>query len=192
MKPIAMPTILINMYIYDKFNEVYDGDDPIKFFPSTPTAIDDFTEQFPEGNKFYVYDRMLKMRRKPFPHIKEEQMLIYFYARDKDPFKSAIEEVYESTQHIMDLLDREDESAIEINNWIKSKLVDGLFPAGTPGTRFYREFKPLYFHSLKVFQLEETADIIDFGTARTWAGNKVIIDYKYHIPKDYNTDQEES
>ena len=41
--------------------------------------------------------------------------------------------------------------------------------------------KAVFFHSFKLFQLEETADIIDFGTARTWAGNKLIIDYKYHL-----------
>jgi hypothetical protein len=37
-----------------------------------------------------------------------------------------------------------------------------------------------YFHSFKVYQLEEVRDIIDFGTARTYAGNKIIIDYQYH------------
>jgi hypothetical protein len=37
-----------------------------------------------------------------------------------------------------------------------------------------------YFHEIKIFQLEETRDIIDFGTARTWAGNKIIIDYEWH------------
>ena len=182
MTNIIMPTILINSYISEKLSE----ESNIAFFPSSPTAIDDFTEQFPEGNKFYVYDRMLKMRRKPFPHIKEEQMLIYFYARDRDQFKTAIEEVYESSQRIVDLFDREDESASEINDWIKGKLVNGKFPAGPVGTQMYREFSPVFFHSFKVFQLEETADIIDFGTARTWAGNKLIIDYKYHAPKYYN------
>jgi len=37
-----------------------------------------------------------------------------------------------------------------------------------------------YFHDFKVYQLEETRDIIDFGTARTYAGNKIIIDFDYH------------
>jgi hypothetical protein len=41
-----------------------------------------------------------------------------------------------------------------------------------------------YFHNFKVYQLEETRDIIDFGTARTYGGNKFIIDYDYHQHKD--------
>jgi hypothetical protein len=39
-----------------------------------------------------------------------------------------------------------------------------------------------YFHELKIFQLEEARDIIDFGTARTWAGNKLIVTYDWHHP----------
>jgi hypothetical protein len=37
-----------------------------------------------------------------------------------------------------------------------------------------------FFHDFKIYQLEEARDIIDFGTARTYAGNKIIIDYDYH------------
>jgi hypothetical protein len=40
------------------------------------------------------------------------------------------------------------------------------------------------FHSFKVYQLEETRDIIDFGTARTYGGNKIIIDFEYHQDQD--------
>lgn len=186
----TMPTVFINKYIHDKLSEAYPGDNTLKFFPSSPTAIDDFTEQFPNGNRFYVYDRMLKMRRSAFPHIKEEQMLIYFYARGPQP----IVDVYENTQEIIDLLDRGDESAEEINRWIASSLTESYLNPGEMiydadtifGNDDYKEFRPVYFHSFKVFQLEETADIIDFGTARTWAANKLIIDYKYHIPKDKN------
>jgi hypothetical protein len=39
---------------------------------------------------------------------------------------------------------------------------------------------PLYFHTFKTYQLQETRDIIDFGTARTYAGNKIILDYDWH------------
>ena len=41
-----------------------------------------------------------------------------------------------------------------------------------------------YFHNFKVYQLEETRDIIDFGTARTYGGNKIIIDFEYHQDQD--------
>ena len=182
MTTVTMPTVFINGYIHEKLNQGYANDNSIKFFPSSPTAIDDFTEQFPNGDKFYVYDRTLKMRRRPFPHIKEEQMLIYFYARGAQP----IVDVYESTQEIIDLLDRGDESAEEINAWIKLQLNQNGLYVIDEGLDTEKSFRPVYFHEFKTFQLEETADIIDFGTARTWAANKLIIDYKYHIPKDKN------
>jgi hypothetical protein len=37
-----------------------------------------------------------------------------------------------------------------------------------------------FFHDFKVYQLEETRDIIDFGTARTYGTNKIIIEFDYH------------
>jgi hypothetical protein len=80
------------------------------------------------------------------------------------------------------LLDRGNESAEDINAWILTKLTrnssgdDVFVPNVNDGT----EFSPVYFHDIKIFQLEETRDIVDFGTARTYAGNKIIIDYTYH------------
>jgi hypothetical protein len=43
-----------------------------------------------------------------------------------------------------------------------------------------KDFAMPFFHEIKVYQLEETRDIIDFGTARTYAGNKIIVDYDWH------------
>jgi hypothetical protein len=50
-----------------------------------------------------------------------------------------------------------------------------------PTLRFNnKDFFLPYFHDTKIYQLEEARDIIDFGTARTYAGNKVIIEYCWH------------
>ena len=94
--------------------------------------------------------------------------------------------MFETVQVVADLLDRGDESAQEVNEWVSSKVVNGIITFGTGSLA--RNFNPVYFHDIKLFQLEETRDIIDFGTARTYAGNKVILDYTYHIPKDANND----
>lgn len=181
---IVYPPVLINEYLSEKVLEVipesYFGN-VVRFFPTLPTDINSITEGFPEASNdvFAVYDRMFKMRSGPFPHIKKEQVLYYFYKTNQNP-----EALFETVQVVADLLDREDESAEEINEWIDSKIVNGLVTFGTGSLA--RSFKPVFFHSFKIFQLEETRDIIDFGTARTYAGNKVIIDYKYHIPEDFN------
>ena len=103
------------------------------------------------------------MRRSPFPHIKQEQLLYYFYATQDNVTENMIQ-VQES---VLRLMDREDETAEDINAWAKGKTIDGMSPA-------------FYFHRFKVYQLEEVRDIIDFGTARTYGGNKIIIDFEYH------------
>ena len=175
---IYYPPAFINAYLAEKVPSTLGTDrfsnGLLKFFPTSPTSIDDLTETFPDasGEVFAVFDRMLKMRRGPFPHIKYEQLLYYFYKMAGDPV-----DLIETTQVIQDLLDSGDESAQDINSWI-GELSDGT----TPNTKLINgtEFYCTYFHEIKIYQLEETRDIIDFGTARTYAGNKIIIDYSWH------------
>jgi hypothetical protein len=71
----------------------------------------------------------------------------------------------------MRLLDRGDESAQELNSWASGKTIN------VEGEELACKF---FFHNFKIYQLEEARDIVDFGTARTYAGNKIIIDYDYH------------
>ena len=166
---ITHPPSIINAYLQEKISQSFSTTVP--FVPTMPTDIDALIQTFPSSNgMFSVYDRMFKYRRTPFPHIKSEQLLYYFYKTSDN----AVELLFGATQKIHDLLDREDESAQELNAWISTKVVnDKIVINGT-------EFKPVFFHNLKVYQLEETRDVVDFGTARTFAGNKLIIDYDYH------------
>jgi hypothetical protein len=184
---IYYPPIFINNYLAEKVPAQIPNRfaSSFKFFPTSPTDIDALTQGFPESSTdvFAVYDRMFRMRRTAFPHIKGEQLLYYFYKMASDP-----EGLIETTQVVQDLLDNGDESAQDINSWIAQQprgadvVVDGKtlntvrFGSGSGS----RDFLMPYFHEIKVWQLEETRDIIDFGTARTFAGNKVIIDYTWH------------
>jgi hypothetical protein len=205
---IVNPPIFINDYLKQKLNDIVDLDVP--FFPTSPSTIDQLTQSFPNLNNsaglFAVYDRMLKMRRGPFPHKKNEQILYYFYGTAAE----AIPKLLDATQVVSDLLDREDESAQELNAWISNN--PRLF-VGSDGKKVYqpkndtniyidpenvpsginpekaKSFLPVYFHYFRIYQLEETRDIIDFGTARTYAGNKIIIDYCYHsVGEKYRAD----
>jgi hypothetical protein len=74
-------------------------------------------------------------------------------------------------ESVLRLMDREDETAAEINEWTKGKSFDGMT------CKFH-------FHRFRIYQLEEVRDIIDFGTARTYGGNKIIIDFEYHQMQD--------
>lgn len=167
------PPIFINRYLAEKVSEYFGGDFSLPFFPTVPTEIDALTETFPlSDGTFAVYDRMFKYRRTPFPHIKSEQLLYYFYKMQG----LTTERLMEISQLAYELLDREDESAQELNDWIRTKQLSQSPIVDDEGV----PFSGVYFHRIKMYQLEETRDIIDFGTARTYAGNKIIIDYDYH------------
>lgn len=144
----------------------------VPFFPSRPISIDEITEQwvvinderYPYAGIMATWDRLVRMRRSPFPHIKQEQLLYYFYATAQN----VTEQMVQVQETVLRLMDREDETAEEINTWAKAKgEIDGMT-------------NKFYFHKFKVYQLEEVRDIIDFGTARTYGGNKIIIDFEYH------------
>lgn len=229
---IYHPPTFVNAYLQSKI--AYLQGTGVPFFPTMPTDISAATDGFSmtqlvgsdSGQKYYfngaaaIYDRMFKMRRTPFPHIKCEQILYYFYSLTTD----AVDRLIEITQQVQDFLDNGDESAQELNNWIKTyqaaspgdpvPAVDNygnpvMIPVTTinqygkeeyvldlNGNKTFEqemlktarfqygsEYKDLllpFFHSIKVYQLQETRDIIDFATARTYAGNKIVVDYDWH------------
>jgi hypothetical protein len=187
--PIYYPPVFINKYLQEKL--AVNGFGAVPMFPTFPSDFsiaEQFTldvllgssaQRYSFQGQAAVYDRMFKMRRTPFPHIKCEQLLYYFYALTEQ----AVVNLIEMTQRLQDLLDNEDESAYDLNEWIKSKVSGSVTIDGkeySTVTFDGKEFLLPYFHKFKIYQLEETRDIIDFGTARTYAGNKVIIDYDWH------------
>lgn len=165
------PVLWINKYIQEKI-QVSAGFDLVPFFPSTPSTIDNLTEMFPEGGVMATWDRLIKMNRKGFPHIKCEQLLYYFYATAEN----TVENMVKIQESVLRLMDRFDETAEEVNNWCSNRQIR-VSPTEVLDNQFY-------FHNFKVYQLEETRDIIDFGTARTYGGNKIIIDFDYHQMPD--------
>lgn len=185
---ISYPPAFINRYLQEKLAAQGFGATPM--YPTMPTdfAISDSfilrdligdsqNNIFAFQGNVAIYDRMFKYRRKPFPHVKCEQLLYYFYAVEQN----AVPNLIEMIQKIQDLLDREDESADELNRWLQEKQASNDPLLDNNGN----ELKTVFFHNMKVYHLEETRDIVDFGTARTYAGNKIIIDYDYHL-KDYS------
>jgi len=185
---IDHPPSFINAFLQQKLGADFGA---IPMFPTVPTDMISMSEGFSiqdltEGTRFSfngnaaIYDRMLRMRRSPFPHIKCEQLLYYFNALTED----AVPNLIRITQTIQDLLDRGDESAEDLNAWVLQTLAPVEDPdtkrpiASIPG---HGTFYVPYFHNIKIYQLEETRDIVDFGTARSYAGNKIIIDYDWHL-----------
>jgi hypothetical protein len=168
--PLNTPVLWINKYLQAKVQELTDIETP--FFPSTPSTLENLTVMFPEGGVMATWDRLIKMNRKGFPHIKCEQLLYYFYATAEN----TIENMVQIQESVLRLMDRFDETAEEVNNWCSNRQIR-ISPTEALDSQFY-------FHNFKVYQLEETRDIIDFGTARTYGGNKIIIDFDYHQMPD--------
>jgi len=163
------PVIWINKYIQSKILENTSLDTP--FFPTLPSTINDLTQYFPTGGTMATWDRLIKMNKKSFPHIKCEQVMYYFYANGENP----IEKMVQIQEQVLRLMDRGNETAEEINNWASNRQVN----LGTSQSPDLVD-NMFFFHDFKVYQLEESRDIIDFGTARTYGGNKIIIEYDYH------------
>jgi len=160
------PVIWINKYLETKIPLLTGIDAPL--FPSSPSTLNDLNSSFPEGGVMGTWDRLIKMNKTGFPHIKCEQIMYYFYATAENSTLNMVK----IQEAVLRLMDRFDETAEEVNNWCSNRQI-----RLDDGTLINNQF---YFHNFKVYQLEETRDIIDFGTARTYGGNKIIIDYDYH------------
>lgn len=170
------PVLWINKYLQNNISELIGINIP--FFPSTPSILDDLAGSFPEGGSMATWDRLVKMNRKTLPHIKSEQLLYYFYATAEN----STENMIKIQEAVLRLMDRLDETAEEVNNWCANTQIN----IGTEKQPEYID-NIFYFHTFKIYQLEETRDIIDFGTARTYGGNKIIIDFEYHQKPIFNS-----
>lgn len=166
---VNTPMLWVNSFLQEKLADYIQIGVP--FFPPSPNTIDDLTQSFitindtnyPYSGIRCTYDRLVRLRRRPFPHIKGEQLLYYYFATAE----GVTDKMIAATELTLRLMDREDETAEDINKWVIGKTIAG----------FKCDF---HFHKFRVYQLEEVADIIDFGTARTYGGNKMIIEYEYH------------
>jgi hypothetical protein len=179
------PVLWINKYLQSKILDSTSLDTP--FFPTLPSTINDLNSYFPTGGTMATWDRLIKMNRKSFPHVKCEQIMYYFYANGENP----IEKMVQIQEQVLRLMDRGDETAQEVNNWAANRQINlGRFDSnGNPTDQELLVDNMFYFHNFKVYQLEESRDIIDFGTARTYGGNKIIIEYDYHqMPSLTNAD----
>lgn len=168
--PLNTPIVWVNKYLQYKLSSF--GFSSIPFFPSVPSTIDALTQSFPSNEGVMsTYDRLFKINKKSFPHIKCEQMFYYFYATEQNTIPNMIQ----VTEIVYRLLDRFDESAEELNNWCANRRIN----LGTSQTPNLID-NIFYFHNFKVYQLEETRDILDFGSVRTYGGNKLIVEFDYH------------
>jgi hypothetical protein len=163
----------INEYLYKQLSK-YEGinmsegagiNGVVPIFAVTPTNTEEIyknlTQSVPVEQPLLIqYDRLIRFRPNSFYPRKREQLLYYLYSTD-------LATVNYANILISQLLDREDAAAQDLNGFIRDESTLS-FP------------KNVFFHSTRVFQADETRDVIELASARTVFINKLIIEYDYH------------
>jgi len=161
----VFPPVLINKYIIDqlkKFGIVtgIEGIEPI--VPVQSTSIDDlFDEITVTGDAFLIaYDRLIRYGSDTTYWNKREQLVYTIHSSDSA-------QGLDISRVIVEALDREDAAAQDVNSWLSANA--DKFPALN-----------VFFHNFRVFQIDETRDILELGSVKfNWRG-KIIIEYDYH------------
>lgn len=194
-KSLPLPQRWINGYLRSELSKYADIGvsentllDP--FIASMPTNIDELYNNFIQISGvqepvIFQYDRLLRLRRNSFYPIKKEQTMYYFYS-------TKWENIMGVNLVISQLLDREDAAAQDVNKWSVDKQ-----NSSTPltfeqidenGNKTVEKLPfNVYFHNIRVYQADETRDVLELSSARTLFRNKLIIEYDYHIDWDQTT-----
>jgi hypothetical protein len=178
-KDLPFPPHWINAYIFDKLSEYDDiGMDKtqqlVPIFATGPTNTEELYRNMIQTTTIeepliIQYDRLMRFRQSPFYGTKKEQLIYYLYSTN-------IANVNNANIVISQLLDREDAAAQDLNDWAR----DNAQTLNVPHN--------VFFHNIKVYQADETRDVLELASARTVFINKLIIEYDYHpaLGKDKN------
>ena len=171
----SFPPIFINQYVVEQLKrfDIFSGfEQMVPVFPTTPTNIEDVFKNYIgapgiDDPLLIQYERLIRFRPTPFYRRKREQTVYYLYCTD-------LSKITDAHRIISDSLDREDVAAQDVNAWCASQSTEQL------------PFN-IYFHNIRVYQADETRDILELASARTVYANKLIIEYDYHsnTPPDY-------
>lgn len=154
------PVVTINNYLWDTMKRIDPtlshtknyGKTKIPFFPISDSASG---MKAWENKPYIIYDRMLMARTSPFPYVKCEHIVYALKGKEED--------LMEWSLVLQRILDRQDDSAQEINEWNSKQEV----PA------------KVYFHSTSILQNTST-DVRDFST-RPFYISQFIVKADYHF-----------
>jgi len=175
-----MPLLYINHYLHSLLSSYTDInmaknpniDNYVPFVPAgVTTNVDAFYENLAATSGFegelpsvIFYDRLLRLRSSSFYVGKREQALYTIYATASQAYKIGLV--------ISQVLDREDVSAQDLNKWMNDNKAD-LIAKGLPMRVFFR--------SMKVFQVDESRDLLELQSFKGGTMHKYIVEYDYHL-----------
>lgn len=172
------PIRYINEYLYSelsKYDDINMGINPnmtsyIPFLPAGQAAnlseVYDGLQTSENGMLPAVlfYDRMIRLRTSPFPVGKREQVLYTVYG--------SIESCTNIGNVMLGILDREDYSGQDLNKWMHDNRED-LVAKGFP--------MKVFFRGIRVFQADESRDLVELENYRRGSIHKYIVEYDYHF-----------
>ena len=170
------PPYFVRGYILSelqKFGILSGFEQMLPIFPTSPTNIEDVFNNYIgapgiQDPLLIQYERLLRFRPNSFYAHKREQLVLYLYCTN-------LSKVLDSHRIISEALDREDAAAQDVNLWASQN--DILDDSGV-------KIQPnVFFHNIKVYQADETRDLLELASARTVYANKLIIEYDYHVKK---------
>ena len=177
----GFPPVFLNSYVLEelkKFKGVDGsplmpiGPEPFQpFFPAqVPDSVEGIYNDIPfirnnPDTTVIIFDRLMRFRPTPFYKHKREQLIYFIYSPN-------LSKLIDTTRVIIECLDREDAAAQDLNLWIsQNDVLDENEEVIA---------KNVFFHNLKVYQADESRDIIELASARTLGLNKLVIEYDYH------------
>lgn len=178
---IAVPSLFIAGYLKQQlidFGLVPNNPEWTPFVPaSMPIDISTYYDQLiqlsGESSPIIVqYDKLMRFRSNPFYRNKKEQLMLTIRC-------SSFEKKEAASRVIQEALDRQDASAEDINRWSAANTLLDDSGNAIP--------KNVYFHYFRIYQVDESRDIVELSAVKTDFWDKLIIEYNYHTTdSNYN------
>ena len=161
--PLAAP--YINKYVWSKMREIdqslSDYGNIVPFFPVSDTRADEWPWQ---TKPYVIYDQLFRLRAKPGYFVKKAQII---YSVKGNPT-----EVLQWANAIGMILDRQDVTGQEINEWIENNEPS----AG------------IFFHWARVMQIDATNENrMDVSVNQKYLAT-MIVEVEYHVTKSSKFD----
>lgn len=156
-----LPAVYVNSYVWEQMKSI-DGtlDAQYDYKPFFPLADSRAGDQGWGDKPYVVYDHLMKFRAKPFYGIHKAQTFYWI--------RGDASSVLGWSSAISHILDRQDASAQDINNFLSQT-------DPTAG---------IYFHQTKVFQVDSANEERMDLSVRQYYTSSMIVECEYHITRD--------
>jgi hypothetical protein len=173
---ISIPSLALNGYLWDTMKALQPSleDDYENKIPFYPLGDESSGNSAWDNKPYFIYDRVFRFSSNPFYPIKRESTLYYLKAREIDSLEWSA-----ATQLI---LDREDDAAKDVNDWIRNSSDPSEYQ--------------VFFHNIRIYQARSSSPsspgkLREASTVQPYYITEFMVDTHYHFTKsleDYLAD----